>query len=50
MKKERTEYLQRATITMTVKSKDISKISHIIDYAVGLGIEVDYKSLKPVCK
>lgn len=50
LNKDKKGYLQRATITLTVASKDINKISHIINYAVGLGIDVEYKSLKPVCR
>ena len=35
----------KATIVLKVGENDYHKISQVIDYAKGLGIEVDYKSL-----
>ena len=35
----------KATIILKVGNKDYHKITQVIEYAKGLGIEVDYKSL-----
>lgn len=48
--KKRTEYLQRATIVITVPSKDLDKIQKVLDYTKGLGADVSYKSLKSVTR
>ena len=50
MEKKRTEYLQRATLTITVPSKDLIKIQKVIDYTKSIGADVSYKSLKSVSR
>lgn len=44
------QYKQRAVIAFTVESKDINKIQKIIDFAKGIDVAVDYRSLKMVCR
>lgn len=39
---------QRAVMSFTVDNKDLHKIQEIIDFAKGLNVVVDYKSLNTV--
>lgn len=42
------QYKQRAVMAFTVESKDLNKIQKIIDFAKGIDVAVDYRSLKMV--